>query len=177
MRRREKVPLYPYFHPQTSELWECILVEWTFALKFNNKSAEKCLKTRGPKLNPQLARRKNWERSREREERFSCAHITTFWLQNCENVSWLNGFLFWSFSYMSKMWLASFESNWGLLYWVYGALSDWFLGRERGFGPPKCYFHYFDVVCFMLRKWVGCFLHNFGYKGVCSNWLPSCQPF
>ena len=90
VRKREKVLLYPYFHPQVFELWECILVEWAFALKFNNKSAEECLKTIGPKLNPKLASRKNWERSWEREKRFSCTHITTSWLQNCENVSWLN---------------------------------------------------------------------------------------
>ena len=34
VRKKGKVPLYSYFHPQTQELWECWLVEWAFALKF-----------------------------------------------------------------------------------------------------------------------------------------------
>ena len=34
VRKRGKVPLYPYFHPQTSELWDYWLAEWAFALKF-----------------------------------------------------------------------------------------------------------------------------------------------
>ena len=34
VRKREKVPLYPYFHPQASKLWDYWLTEWVFALKF-----------------------------------------------------------------------------------------------------------------------------------------------
>ena len=34
VRKRRKVPLYPYFHPSGSELWEYFLAQWVFALKF-----------------------------------------------------------------------------------------------------------------------------------------------
>ena len=34
VKKRGKVPLYPYFHPQASELWDCWLAKWAFALKF-----------------------------------------------------------------------------------------------------------------------------------------------
>ena len=44
MRKRGKVPLYPYFHPQSSKLSEYLLVEWACTIKFNNKSAKKCIK-------------------------------------------------------------------------------------------------------------------------------------
>ena len=56
--------------------------------KCHNWNTRKCWKsTHVRNFNLQLVRRENWERLREREGRFPCAHICTPKLQNCENVS------------------------------------------------------------------------------------------
>ena len=56
-------------------------------------------------------KRGNWERLWEKERIFPCTHISTPKVQNCENVSWLSGFLLSSFSFMGKMWFNKSETS------------------------------------------------------------------
>ena len=97
MEKRGKVPLYPYFHPQVSKLWECILVEWVFALNFNNKSVEKYLKTIGLKLRSTFSEKsKLREVVRKRGKVFLCpcfappsfriVRMLAGWMSFCYNV-------------------------------------------------------------------------------------------
>ena len=92
MRKSGKVLLYPYFHLQASELWECILVEWVFALKFNNKSAEKYIKTTGLKVWSTFSKKSKLREVVRKKEGF-LVPIFHPKLKNCENVSWLNEIL------------------------------------------------------------------------------------
>ena len=104
--------------------------------KCHNWNTGKCRKSiQVRNFDPQSARRGNWGRLWGREGRFPCTHISTPKVQNCENVSWLNGLLLSSFSSMGKMWLVHFESNCSLLHWVWGALSDWFSSIEEALNP------------------------------------------
>ena len=48
---------------------------------------------------------------------------------------WLNELLLWSFSFVGKTWFLCFESDCGLLYWVLGDFSDWFLVNRKFFEP------------------------------------------
>ena len=133
VRKRGKVPLYLYFHPQASELWDCWLAEWAFALKFQVYG--KNMVQQVWNFDPQSPRRGNWGMSWGREGRFPYTNISTPKIRNCEIVNWLNRLLLWSFSSLGRTWPLSFESDWGFLYWTWGALSDWFMVNRRGSEP------------------------------------------
>ena len=75
VRKRGKAPLYPYFHPQVSELWECFPVQWILALKFQLYGENVFQQVWN--FDPQSHRRGNWGKSWQREGRFPYTHIST----------------------------------------------------------------------------------------------------
>ena len=121
-----KVPLYLYFHPHASELWESILAKWAFVLKFSNKNAEKCIKTIGSKLLSTVSEKR---KLREVVRKGGKVPLYPYFCpQTLE--SWESLLAEWTFALKfqiyGEMWLASFEFDYGLLYWVLGALSTGF---------------------------------------------------
>ena len=57
-----------------------------------------------------------------------------------------------------------FEYDWGLLYWTWGARSDWFLVNRRGFEPQGFNQRGYGQICSNWVRELACFLLDFGNK-------------
>ena len=145
VRKRGKVPLYPYFHPYGSKLWECFLPQWVFALKFKLYGENVVQQVRN--FDSRSTRKGNWERLWGREERFP---VPIFPPTSFEIVKLLIGWMgfysevssileergWWFFSwrktlvlslgccFQSKMSSSCFESDCGI-YIEFGRCSKW----------------------------------------------------
>ena len=142
----------------------CFLAQWVFALKFQFYGENVVQKVWN--FDSQSPRRGNWERSWGREGRFPYTHISTPKVRNCEIVDCLNELLLWSFRFLGRTSPPPpyFESDWGLLYWIWGALSDWFLVNRRGFEPRGLNQRFYGQICFNWVRELACFLLDFGNK-------------
>ena len=133
--------------------------------KCHNWNTRKCRKsTQVRNFNPQSARKGNWERLWGKEGRFPYTHISIPKLQNCKNVSWLNGLLVSSFSSMGKnvvgpfwIWLGPFILNLGCSKWL-------FLVNRIGFEPQGINQRGYGQIWFNWVRGMPYFLHNLRNK-------------
>ena len=89
-----------------------LMVLWQEKIKMLIKKVQKKHKNiTGLKLQPIVTEKRKWERLWGRDGRFPYTHISTPKVQNCENVSWLNGFLLSSFNSMGKTLFNRFETS------------------------------------------------------------------
>ena len=63
------------------------------------------------KLRPTVTKKRKLREVVRKRGKIPCTHISTPKVQNCENVSWLSGFLLSSFSFVGKMWFNKSETS------------------------------------------------------------------